>query len=145
MFKLKKALIVTALSCSMVFSAQSAFAASEVEPNNSITAAQSISINTNYFGTFSSTSDKDWYKFTISTPGDYQMVVQNPSGGDYYIVPWKLIGGTWTNIYSSTTHLTVGSNDITQFFSGAGEQYAFQIINRNSSVNLQYNTYVEHY
>lgn len=46
-----------------------AFAAQEKEPNDTIVTANSISVNTDVYGTTNSNDREDWYKFTISQDG----------------------------------------------------------------------------
>lgn len=49
--------------------AVSAFAVQEKEPNDTIVTANSISVNTDVYGTTHANDDYDWYKFTTSQDG----------------------------------------------------------------------------
>lgn len=49
--------------------AVSAFAVQEKEPNDTIVTANSISVNTDVYGTTHDGDFYDWYKFTISQDG----------------------------------------------------------------------------
>lgn len=70
-----------------------AFAAgsnNESENNNTLEKADSISLSTDYFGTISSESDQDWFKFTTSSAGKYRIGLSGiPMDADYDIALYK--------------------------------------------------------
>ena len=55
----------------------SVFAAQESESNNSVDTATNISVNTSVSGNLSSSSDVDWYKFTVSEDGFFNITFQH--------------------------------------------------------------------
>lgn len=72
------------------------------EPNESLAAAATVATNTNISGAINSTSDKDWYKFTLSAtsnlnitlsalPADYDIILYNSSGTE---IKRSELGGT---------------------------------------------------
>jgi Pregnancy-associated plasma protein-A/Secretion system C-terminal sorting domain/Bacterial pre-peptidase C-terminal domain/Fibronectin type III domain len=72
-------------------SASSSGCASNFEPNESQSAAASISTNTAVSAAISTTTDKDWFKFTLAStanlnitltnlPGDFDLVLYNSAG-----------------------------------------------------------------
>jgi len=54
-----------------------AFSIQEIENNNSVDTATEISVNTNVSGNLSSTSDVDWYRFTVEKDGYFHVDFQH--------------------------------------------------------------------
>lgn len=87
----KKVIITVAIAITFYlgFNATSAYAAEDSEPNDSMTAAQKISIGENVTGEISYTDyneDEDWFKFKV-TEGNVYKITLNPfvdtSGKDF--------------------------------------------------------------
>ena len=70
-------LIISAVMALMIMLAVSVSATNETEPNNSRDTATNISINTTVNGNLSSSSDVDWYKFTIPEDGYFYVDFQH--------------------------------------------------------------------
>ena len=76
--KMKKFIISVAFVIILILTMSiSAFAAQESESNNSVDTATSISVNTNVSGNLASSSDVDWYKFTIGQDGYFNITFQH--------------------------------------------------------------------
>lgn len=87
----KKVIITVAIAITFYlgFNVTSAYAAEDSEPNDSMTAAQKISIGENVTGEISYTDyneDEDWFKFKV-TEGNVYKITLNPfvdtSGEDF--------------------------------------------------------------
>ena len=66
----------------------------EKELNNSIADADSIDLNTTYYGSIMRSNDEDWYVFTLPTAATVQLVFGNEQV--------KTFGENWrTTIYTS--------------------------------------------
>ena len=56
----------------------------EVEGNNTESAANTgLCSNTNIAGSMSSSTDLDWYKFVVSTPGQIEIRLSHSTGVDF--------------------------------------------------------------
>lgn len=74
----------------------------ELEPNSTESAANvGLCSGTNVSGTLSSTSDLDWYKLVIATPGTVEISLSHGSGVDFDWFFYATSGGPLT--YKSTT------------------------------------------
>jgi cyanophycinase len=100
-------------------SAAAACLTGEAEPNNSDTTANSgLCSGTNINASLSSTSDTDWYRLDITTPGSVSVSLAHGSNADldWYLYPAT---GTWLTRAASTKNPEMGSYNI----SSAGTYY----------------------
>ena len=82
-------------------SATAACLTAEVEPNNNESSANTgLCSATNVTGSMSSSSDVDWYKFDISTPGRVDISLSHGAGVDF---DWNFYATTGTPLASGTT------------------------------------------
>ncbi|MFM2207649.1 MAG: hypothetical protein RL213_1624 [Bacteroidota bacterium] len=75
------------------------------ESNNSSSAAKTISTNTNIFGLISSSTDKDWFKFTTTSPNTNIRIDLSNLPADYDI---RLYSSTGTQLAISQNSATTG-------------------------------------
>lgn len=79
------------------------------EPNNTQSAARSISVGSTYYPYITSTTDEDWFRVYASTSGKLKVDMTSiPTGNDYDI---KLYNASGTQVASSTA----GSNNDESF------------------------------
>ena len=86
-----------------VSGAQAACLTAEIEPNNTDTTANTgVCSNIDIRGTLSSSSDLDWYKLDITTPGQVEITLSHGSTVDF---DWYLYATTGAPLtYKSTTN-----------------------------------------
>jgi hypothetical protein len=65
--------------------------ATNYEPNESLTAAASVATNTALTAAVSSTTDKDWFKFTLGSVSNLNIVLSNLAG-DYDLILYNSAG-----------------------------------------------------
>lgn len=101
-FLTKPLAIITALSLSLIGKNVLAVSNNETESNNSIANANTISLSTDLYGTISSTSDQDWYKFTPKTSGTYNIgLLGIPQNADYDMALYKSSSSNCLKVASS--------------------------------------------
>lgn len=110
------------------------------EPNETMSTATDVNTNTNINGQISSSSDKDYYKFTVSSTGDLSLVLSNlPKNYDLklYNVSGTLLG---QSIHTGTTPDTITKTNLS-----AGTYYALVCgvsgANNNSCYTLKISTF----
>nr|WP_295780990.1 pre-peptidase C-terminal domain-containing protein [Rhodoferax sp.] len=98
----KHMLAVSLASCLWGSCAMAACLTTEVEPNNTdATASVGLCSGVSVSGSLSSSSDLDWYKLDVTTPGQIDIILSHGSGVDF---DWYLYGVTGAPlIYKSTS------------------------------------------
>jgi hypothetical protein len=91
---------------------------SNFEPNESLAAAATVATNTNHSAAITTTTDKDWFKFTLSAASNLNMVLSNLPG-DYDLIFYNSAG---TEISRSENGGTT-SETITTTNTAAGTYY----------------------
>jgi hypothetical protein len=108
---------------------------SNYEPNESLSAAATVSTNTNISAAIGSTTDVDWFKFTLSATSNLNIVLSNLPG-DYDIILYNSAG---TEIKRSENGGTTNET-ITNSNTAAGTYYV-QVLGYNgaNSTTVCYN------
>lgn len=120
-----KALLLSAAV--FLFAAVPAFAASEVEPNNSISTANVAYYGGNYSVGYLSASDLDWWKLTAVRTGSHTIYFTNHSQ------PYAL------QIYNASgTLLYSGSSYTININLTSGQTYYFYAYAASSTANFSY-------
>ena len=121
-----------------------AFSIQEIENNNSVDTATEISVNTNVSGNLSSTSDVDWYKFTVEKDGyfyvDFQHELVDSSSAYWQIRLYDSSGVNFIDGNNSYFSVVGNSNNVTNTFGvNAGTYYIKLNDYYYSSVNYTLN------
>ena len=98
----KRLVVSSLLAVSWGTGAQAACLSTEAEPNNSdSTASSGLCSGVNVAGSISSSSDADWYKLVVATPGLVEISLSHASGRDF---DWYFYGATGAYLtYKSTS------------------------------------------
>ena len=125
------------LSVAALLWANSAMAAclmAEVEPNNAESSASTgLCSNTNIAGSMSSSSDVDWYKFVVSTPGTVNISLSHGTSVDF---DWYFYATTGTPLTFKTTSSNPETGSYSVTTTGT---YFIKIISYSGSGNYTLN------
>ena len=127
-------MIITAISALSITSAAAYY---ESEPNDSISTADSISTNSTVYGVSNTSSDYDYYKFSLSSKG-YITITMNHAQLDYgswYVCLYDTNGN---KLYSWQFNATYASNSTEKIGLPAGTYYVDIEYNYNV-VGVDYN------
>lgn len=128
---------VAMLSVAALLWANSAMAAclmAEVEPNNAESSASTgLCSNTNIAGSMSSSSDVDWYKFVVSTPGTVNISLSHGTSVDF---DWYFYATTGTPLTFKTTSSNPETGSYSVTTTGT---YFIKIISYSGSGNYTLN------
>jgi hypothetical protein len=117
----------SAYSASSFTTAASSGCGSNYEPNESLSAAASVAINTALSAAITTTTDKDWYTFTLGATSNLNISLSNLAG-DYDIILYNSAG---TEIKRSENGGTTNES-ITTTSSASGTYYV-QVFGYNSA------------
>lgn len=81
----------------------------EKEFNNSITAANGLTVNKTYRGNLQYSDDKDFYKFTLTKPGNVALSIKQSPGTIWYAHIQDTKGNTYTKIYTDDSEMIEGN------------------------------------
>jgi len=88
----------------LLWTIPTALAASEREPNDSSGTATAIEVNTEVTGNLSESSDKDYYRFTLTQPGTIQVRFEQPASGSSYLHLYEVDAGGGLSEFDSVTY-----------------------------------------
>ena len=130
----KRAAMLSVASFLWVNSAMAACLTAEVESNNTESNANTgLCSNTNITGSMSSSSDVDWYKFVVNTPGTVNISLSHGTSVDF---DWYFYATTGTPLTSKTTSSNpeIGSYNVT-----TTGTYLIKVISYSGSGNYTLN------
>lgn len=81
----------------------------EKEFNNSITAANALTVNKIHKGNLQHSDDKDFYKFTLSKPGNVAISIKQSPGTIWYAHIQDTKGNTYTKVYTDDSEMIEGN------------------------------------
>lgn len=81
----------------------------EKEFNNSLSSANSIRLNKNYYGTIQGYDDKDVYKIVVPRTGNVTLSVKNQAGSTWYAHIQNSKGSVYKYFYTNSNELVKGS------------------------------------
>ncbi|UYG93823.1 hypothetical protein [Cytobacillus firmus] len=112
----------------------------EKEFYNSITVANGLTVNKTYRGNLQYSDDKDFYKFTLTKPGNVALSIKQSSGTTWYTHIQDTKGNTFTNLYTNDSEMIEGNAVkevglpkgtyyvlISNYFSATDVPYEFQV------------------
>ncbi|MEK5066225.1 hypothetical protein [Cytobacillus sp. FSL R5-0596] len=112
----------------------------EKEFNNSITVANGLTVNKTYRGNLQYSDDKDFYKFTLTKPGNVALSIKQSPGTTWYTHIQDTKGNTYTKIYTDDSEMIEGNMArevglpkgtyyilISNYSSGIDKPYEFQV------------------
>jgi len=111
------ALAIAFLGVLVALIPQTAYAASEKEPNNSAQQATAMTLGNSYSGAISSSSDEDWFKVTLPSAGKFTLSLGHNYKKDYGRWDVKLYAAdkatelhseSWSNKSTGTDSFTMG-------------------------------------
>ena len=111
------ALAIAFLGVLVALIPQTAYAASEKEPNNSAQQATAMTLGNSYSGAISSSSDEDWFKVTLPSAGKFTLSLGHNYKKDYgrwdvelYAADkaTELHSESWSNKSTGTDSFTMG-------------------------------------
>ncbi|PAE25777.1 pre-peptidase C-terminal domain-containing protein [Bacillus sp. 7894-2] len=80
----------------------------EKEFNNSITAANGLTVNKTYKGSIQHSDDKDFYKVTLSKPGNVTLSIKQKPGTEWYAHIQDTKGNTYAHLYTDDSEMIEG-------------------------------------
>lgn len=80
----------------------------EKEQNDTITSANKIALNQYYQGTLQYSSDKDFYKFTLNTPGTVNLSLSTLPNSQWYVHLQNAQGEVYDSFHTSDSELITG-------------------------------------
>ncbi|KAF0821743.1 hypothetical protein V7200_07235 [Cytobacillus firmus] len=81
----------------------------EKEFNNSITAANGLTLNKIYKGNLQNSDDKDFFKFTLTKPGNVALSIKQSPGTIWYVHIQDTKGNIYTKIYTDDSEMIEGN------------------------------------
>ncbi|MFK2825557.1 S-layer homology domain-containing protein [Bacillus sp. B190/17] len=133
---LKRLIFLTALFVFSIFGASYAMAATEVEPNNTVQQATTIGVNQQHQGVLSSSSDDDYYKFTLNKPGNVSITMANLPNSSWYVRVYDS-QGTTLNTFNTEYGSFANGNTKDQIGLPAGTYYV-RISNYTGASGIPY-------
>jgi hypothetical protein len=100
------------------------------EPNNSLAVAKSVTANENHFGTISSATDQDWYRFRTWTPWVNVKVSIWGMTGDYDLFLYDQNGALLASSEKTNT-----TSEAVSYNGPADFQYRLKIASKDGSFN----------
>lgn len=81
----------------------------EKEFNNSITTANGLTLNKIYKGNLQNSDDKDFFKFTLTKPGNVALSIKQSPGTIWYVHIQDTKGNIYTKIYTDDSEMIEGN------------------------------------
>ncbi|UPO90512.1 pre-peptidase C-terminal domain-containing protein [Niallia sp. Man26] len=106
----------------------------DIENNNSINSASLINVNTSYSGVLTGYSDLDYYKFTLSSPGNVTLEISNANGTKRI----KLLDSTGEEFTSFNNRSNLEGNTSKEVGLPAGSYYVLLDDNYDSNAKYEF-------
>lgn len=110
------------------------------EPNDKITQASSVSVNTTIYGSTKGSWDVDYYKFTLNAPGYISVLFNHDDGNNgHYLMLYSYDGTTAEKIWGYDVYETSLRKETLKCGLSSGTYYLY--ISGNNKLGTEENTY----